>query len=660
LNLLGAALPDNLLSPNQDNKLGYWESVDVIRLDHAVLEAAGTVWSDDMQIPDEWFSSEAACPFLERGAALLRAAIQQPGPLALKDPRLCRLLPFWNHILDQLGLRAHYILILRSPVEVFSSLQSRGRKAGFETMAITQREKSDLLWLRYVLEAERRTRKSRRSILTYDALLANPLECLTRILHEAGMDPSDVQAGAGAALSESVSPALRRHANRDEELGANSLVSEMYGLFDQHVRQGRSLDTDSLDRVYDALNAVSNAYAPLRAMRQLHTLKHSRWPVEILAQVFLRTRRPAYRPARVIYVSGLPDTPSHRYRVVHQIEALADEGIEASWMPVERASEADIRAGDVVIIFRVPWSPAIEELRARCAALRVPVGFDVDDLLFEPDVMSKKHPGLHQLFSAGGRRTWLEECEKYQRLMKAVDFGLFPTQALAVAAAKYMSQVYVLPNGIGREMSRRAECAESGKEGNTSRGNGVVRIGFVSGTFSSRSNFRVVAMVLERLLSVRTNVVLTVVGPFQIGEFPSLRRHASRVEVRASVEQLALLDEYARFDINVAPFDSGNAFFEAKSPHKYFEAALVGVPTIVSPTPSYQSAICDRETGRFAGTAEDWYAALTNLIDDAAERQRLGRNARVHAWAAFGPELRRALLMGILGTVAATHAPPAN
>lgn len=652
LNLVGAAMPDNLLSPNPDNESGYWESVDVIRLNTAVLEAAGTAWNDDMRIPDEWFGSEAAHPFLEKGAAFLRANIHPAKPLVLKDPRLCRLLPFWNRLMADLGLSPHYVLILRFPVEVYFSLQSRGLKVNFQTMAVNQREKSDLLWLRYVLEAEHQTRASPRSIVTYDALLANPLNCMTRILREAGMDPAGAPVDAGVTLSELISPALRRQVSRKGEPGAIGLAAETYGLFDQHVCHGRSLDTDSLDRIYAVLNAVSHEYAPIRATSRLRPLEHSQWPSEILEQVFLHTRRHAREPARVIFISGLPGTPNHRYRVEHPIEALTRAGIAATWVPVVRAEEADVRAGDIVIIFRAPWSPEIERLHARCVALRVPIGVDIDELLFDPIVMSKNHLGLHRFFSAGARRSWLAECENYQRLMKAADFGLFPTQLLAAVAARHMARPFELPNGIGQEMIECAARAGLRKDKIPPYEYGKLRFGFVSGTTLSSINFRVVATVLDRLLTERGNAVLTIVGSFNVGEFPALRRYGSRVEIRPSVEHAALLDEYARFDVNLAPCERGNAFCEAKSQRRFLEAALVGVPTIATPTMSYLRAIGHGETGLFAGTTQDWYAALTRLLDDATERQQLGGNARAHALAAYGPEMMSMRLRNVLGSAA--------
>ena len=88
-----------------------------------------------------------------------------------------------------------------------------------------------------------------------------------------------------------------------------------------------------------------------------------------------------------------------------------------------------------------------------------------------------------------------------------------------------------------------------------------------------------------------------------------------------------LPNELARFDINLAPLEVGNQFCEAKSELKFFEAALVEVCTIASPTGPQRRAIRDKATGRLADTAREWYDAMLELIDDPAQRRRLAHAA---------------------------------
>lgn len=58
--------------------------------------------------------------------------------------------------------------------------------------------------------------------------------------------------------------------------------------------------------------------------------------------------------------------------------------------------------------------------------------------------------------------------------------------------------------------------------------------------------------------------------------------------------------------LNIAPLEI-NRFCEAKSELKYFEAALVRVPTVASPTQPFKNAIQHGVNGFLAGDSADWY-----------------------------------------------------
>ena len=56
----------------------------------------------------------------------------------------------------------------------------------------------------------------------------------------------------------------------------------------------------------------------------------------------------------------------------------------------------------------------------------------------------------------------------------------------------------------------------------------------------------------------------------------------------------------AQIDINLAPLELDNPFCQAKSEIKFTEAALVGVPTVASPTQAFVYAMRDGEDGLLA------------------------------------------------------------
>ena len=96
-----------------------------------------------------------------------------------------------------------------------------------------------------------------------------------------------------------------------------------------------------------------------------------------------------------------------------------------------------------------------------------------------------------------------------------------------------------------------------------------------------------------------------------------------------------------RFDINLAPLETSNPFCEAKSELKYFEAALVDVPTVgASPTAPFAATIRHGETGFLAADETEWYAALKRLVTEPGLRALIARNAFFDVLWRYGPERR--------------------
>jgi hypothetical protein len=138
-----------------------------------------------------------------------------------------------------------------------------------------------------------------------------------------------------------------------------------------------------------------------------------------------------------------------------------------------------------------------------------------------------------------------------------------------------------------------------------------------------------------------------------ISEFPELGPFRRQIEWRTIVPVSQLLDEYASLDINIAPLEVGNAFCEAKSELKYFEAALVGVPTIASPTRPFAESIKNGETGFLARCESEWRHHSERLIVDPDLRRQIARNAYADVLWTFGPERRNMLVTRLLNALVA-------
>ena len=164
LNLLGCDLPKTLIGANKSNETGHWESEAIARFNDRLLASAGATWDDWLAFNPGWFTSPKAAQFHEEALGVLDEEFGNSRFFVLKDPRICRLAPFWLNVLAAHGAVPRILLPVRNPLEVARSLAARN---GFEP-ALGQ-----LMWLRHVLEAEHATRGRSRYFASYDKLLKN-------------------------------------------------------------------------------------------------------------------------------------------------------------------------------------------------------------------------------------------------------------------------------------------------------------------------------------------------------------------------------------------------------------------------------------------------------------------------------------------------------
>jgi GT2 family glycosyltransferase/glycosyltransferase involved in cell wall biosynthesis/SAM-dependent methyltransferase/uncharacterized protein YbaR (Trm112 family) len=352
----------------------------------------------------------------------------------------------------------------------------------------------------------------------------------------------------------------------------------------------------------------------------------------------------------LLYVSGEPDTPGNIYRVARYIEAAAVNGVEAKWIP--QADLADhlttVANCSVLVLWRTPWSDTIAMAIETARRSGGVVVFDVDDLMIDPSLaVTSVIDGIRsQHLTETGVR---EHYARVRQTMFASDICTTTTEELAHIMRDAEKPVHVLPNGFDQEafdISRRAA-----REWRRAR-DGLVRIGYAGGSRTHQKDFGLAAAAIARVLRERPECRLVLFRTqdgrmplIDIEEFPVLEAVQAQIEWRPLQPLTDLPKEMARFDINLAPLEFGNPFCEAKSELKFFEAALVEVPTIASPTGPFRRAIEHGRTGFLAASADDWYFHLDRLAGNAALREAVGRAALHTALARFGPR-QRALQFG--------------
>jgi len=215
LQLLGAELGDNLLPPEAGvNERGFWEHQQVVALNQRLLEILDHPWYDFRPLPDNWMKHPGVGARLPEATEILENTLESGELAAIKDPRLCLLLPFWEQAAQRAGWSPRVVLANRNPSEVMASLCRRDP---------LDPDTALLLWLRYSHEAELSSRPLPRTGVDYGELLRDWRGTAARIEEALGLEWPISPEEASEQIDAAIDPGLR-HQSGGEHPDDNPLL----------------------------------------------------------------------------------------------------------------------------------------------------------------------------------------------------------------------------------------------------------------------------------------------------------------------------------------------------------------------------------------------------------------------------------------------------
>ncbi|MFK8013275.1 MAG: sulfotransferase [Marinicellaceae bacterium] len=656
INIMGARVPKNLMQPNSDNQSGYWESKNIVSINNELLQLAHTSWFDNDEIPTKWYGSDAVQKIKLKAIDVLKTSFQNefPESMVLKDPRFCRLMPFWKNVLNELDIEYSIVNVFRHPYEVFMSFKARFDIPEYKTASIIHPEKLNLLWLRYVLDAELYSREAKRIFINYQDLINYPVNTvlelensLKSILEETKSIFHKIK-----TITDFLSKDQQHHnshtLNNQSELKLSTLVFKT--LFD-HTGFDKNLDLKLLDDVRIKFNQIAKNYLPLYKSTQDKIHETTPWFEEISQTVLLNLGK-VKTNRKILFLSGEPASKGHSYRVVYRMEALKKASFKVDYQKLENDFNLDkLKQFSAILMFRVTWNKKVKQIYEFCSTNSIVKLYDVDDLVFLPEIMTYKKWDYLRLQSKSIQKYWHEKFVNYSKALINSDHVIVPTRSLAEAVKRLNKPVSVIENGIGQEMLKSSKDVMNAGLMKPSEKDGFIRIGYASGSPTHQKDFEEVYDVLCQLFKEHENLKLIIVGYLELDEFPLLNKYKHRIEKRPLVEHMDLFYEYYRFDINIAPLQSNNIFCEGKSQLKYHESALVAVPTVASATQPYRDAIHIGLTGYYASNKQDWIDYLTQLIINPLLRKKVGETSNEHVIAKFGPDSQSMLSSSVISRI---------
>lgn len=323
----------------------------------------------------------------------------------------------------------------------------------------------------------------------------------------------------------------------------------------------------------------------------------------------------------VLFVTGGVGD-SALYRAYHMAEELRLQGFTTGITVQDNPWLSGYADKFSIFIFhRVLFTPSVAKLITRIKEQKKEIIFETDDLVFDPQYLE-----YMDYFHTMNRleRKLYEHGVGGEILMDTfVTVCTTTTHFLAEKLRALGKKVYIVPNKLSAKDVAlagrlRADIVKYENEK-------VVRLGYFSGTISHNKDFAVITEALMTVFQKYLQVELFLAGPLDTDS--RLLAFADRIERVHYADRERHFANIALIDINLAPLEMGNPFCESKSELKFFEAGIMGVPTIASATDPYRRAIIDGVDGYVASTTDEWIDKLSRLIDNASLRQEMGAKA---------------------------------
>jgi glycosyltransferase involved in cell wall biosynthesis len=630
---IGFSLPsDPLPSHPQDNPGGYWESRDVVMLNHRIMDEIGSGWKDVNPFPTDYLASSEVSGYHSAIDELLGAAFNNSSQIVLKDPRLCRLLPLWLPILNDYCDHLAVISIVREAESVYQSLNARQLSTDITPGAITDRNHAFALWLRYNLEAEFHSLRLPRHVVAYERWLQQPKAETRKIDQFLG----DIfpEAKLSTSKPQLISP---RHTDQKSTFFQNDnerIVAQVYeALVDS--RPGAYLDT-LFNKLKTAIPSHNQAEVEPPSMELISAaqLKHICGSTPCKLDWFGAKFKMDDQKRPVVYVSDMVSNPCHIYRVKNAVDALNSKDIPSWWTTSSELvkSLSAIRNARLVVIHRSQWNEDIASIYDFCRGNGISTASDIDDLIYEPDFIDTGGIRFIAELNSEQKRKWKEKVSAFRRTLLAADKCIVSTPTISADLAGKGIKSICVPNGFSSETLDLSSYWSDQFQVLS----GANRLGYASGSPTHAADFALIASPAAQFLSQHPNWKLTIIGSLDFSEYMGLIDD-SQLEFRPLVDHVNLAYELCRLSINLIPLER-SPFCDAKSPLKWYEAALCSVPSIATKNPMYTRLLCGTNSGLVAESEDDWLEKITSLASNTELRDTLAVNARRQSIQLFHPD----------------------
>lgn len=341
------------------------------------------------------------------------------------------------------------------------------------------------------------------------------------------------------------------------------------------------------------------------------------------SNVFATLEAARHKIPRTLFLVGEDKSASFQWRVAWPTKILSDHGYVADWCLAQNVQGLFplIEAGryNMVLTPRAHWNTQadadgwINAMRSFGLAW----AYELDDDGWSPEIVQRQARLYANERDKGEQQLEIERLERI-RLIQQCDAVIVSSTTLADVARSFTNRpVHHVPNLIDDQWF-------TSRQQDAKRIVAPLTIGW-SGGNRDEIDLAIVSTAWTRIAEKYPDVKFVVHGTS-----PKLLTSAVPRD-RLTMLGWSSFPDYPRalmnIDIGVCAVAPGVSFNDAKTSIKFVEMTLSGASCVVSKA-LYGATVRDGHDALVAETVDDWEQAISRLIDDAAFRRKLQRNAR--------------------------------
>lgn len=312
----------------------------------------------------------------------------------------------------------------------------------------------------------------------------------------------------------------------------------------------------------------------------------------------------------VVYFYPTFDSSTFRYRGYNVCETL-DYSFEWGGVCFQMSEIEDVKSEmgllDVVVLIRCPWTEELETFINEVKRNKIPLVYDVDDLVYSPKYFDQlcESLGFKQDMELN---FWHGLMYRNEKIIGMCDAMTTTNDYLGDYLRKdYNIPCYIIPNYLNLIQEEVSQKYLSEKMQITS--DDIFEIGYFSGSPTHAKDLQVALPAIETLMSENKDVRLKIVGYMELNDRYQYLVNEKRIIFEGFKPFTGLQYEQAKVNVNIVPLID-NVFANCKSELKFFETAIVGTLTLAAPTYTYLHAIESGKNGYICRSEDEWYDRL--------------------------------------------------